>query len=301
MENAIKMFKNDKFGNVRVVIKDGEPWFVLKDICEALNLTNPSMSVKSLDLSERSKFNLGRQGDALIISESGLYTLILRCRDAVTEGSVAHSFKRWVTSEVLPSLRQTGTYSVAPTFNVPQTLPEALRLAADLAEQVDKLVVVNKELTTENDRIQEVCKIVTDQFTEGLTPTQVFKEFNGANCLQANNYLIAIGWQTKKKNSFYASSYARDKYLIQRSETYTKKDGKQGIHYKTYVTVEGARALFKRYMISNTPPRSANVKIKFPMTQKWDGKLNHTPCVHINNKSVTECAVVGVGDIINEQ
>ncbi len=86
-----------RFGDsdIRVISKLGEPWFVAEDICNALRLTNPTMSMKALDKEERSKFNLGRQGEANIVSESGMYTLVLRCRDAVNKGSVPHKFRKW--------------------------------------------------------------------------------------------------------------------------------------------------------------------------------------------------------------
>lgn len=89
---------------------DGAPWFVASDVIKALQLTNATMSMKALDADERSKLNLGRQGTANIISESGLYTLILRCRDAVTPGTIPYRFRKWVTGEVLPQIRRTGRY-----------------------------------------------------------------------------------------------------------------------------------------------------------------------------------------------
>lgn len=107
-----------KFGasQIRVVNKDGDPWFVAEDLCTALNLSNATMSLKALDEDERAKFNLGRSktsgggGEVNIVSESGMYTLVLRCRDAVKAGSVPHAFRKWVTAEVLPSIRKTGFY-----------------------------------------------------------------------------------------------------------------------------------------------------------------------------------------------
>lgn len=91
---------------IRMIEKDGENWWVLKDVCEILGLTNPSMVAERLDEDERAKFGLGRQGDATIINESGLYSVILR-----SEKPEAKIFKKWVTSEVLPSIRKTGSYS----------------------------------------------------------------------------------------------------------------------------------------------------------------------------------------------
>lgn len=96
---------------IRALTLNGEPWFIAMDVCKALQLANPSMALKALDDDERSKFNLGRQGNANIISESGLYTLILRCRDAVTPGTTPHRFRKWVTSDVLPQIRKTGKYA----------------------------------------------------------------------------------------------------------------------------------------------------------------------------------------------
>lgn len=97
--------------SIRAINIGGEPWFVAEDICNTLSLSNPTMSLKSLDDEERSKFNLGRQGEVNIVNESGMYTLVLRCRDAVKKGSIPHRFRKWVTAEVLPSIRKTGTYT----------------------------------------------------------------------------------------------------------------------------------------------------------------------------------------------
>lgn len=125
---------------VRVVVREGAPWFVAADIWSALKLTNPSKAMKVLEPHERSNFKLGRQGDVNIVSESGLYTLILRCRDAIKPGTVAHQFKTWVTSEVLPSIRKTGGYerqefAVNPgdllTRDEAETLRLMLKTAAD--------------------------------------------------------------------------------------------------------------------------------------------------------------------------
>ncbi|WP_448196097.1 BRO-N domain-containing protein [Raoultella planticola] len=110
MNTKPAVFSFESESNIRAILIDGEPWFVAIDVIKALQLTNPTMSLKALDEDERSKFNLGRQGNTNIISESGLYTLILRCRDAVTPGTIPYRFRKWVTSEVLPQIRHTGRY-----------------------------------------------------------------------------------------------------------------------------------------------------------------------------------------------
>lgn len=83
----------------------GEPWFVAKDVCDILGNSNVSMALDRLDDDERSKLNLGRQGETNIVNEAGLYSLVLGSRKPE-----AHEFKRWVTHEVLPQIRKTGGY-----------------------------------------------------------------------------------------------------------------------------------------------------------------------------------------------
>jgi anti-repressor protein len=105
MNNEIRKF--DFRGAALRTLTDeaGEPWFVAKDVCAILEISNPSDALKRLDDDERSRFNLGRQGETNIVNEAGLYVLVLGSRKPE-----AHEFKRWVTHEVLPQIRKTGGY-----------------------------------------------------------------------------------------------------------------------------------------------------------------------------------------------
>lgn len=103
--NNIQIFSNEQFGEVRAIELNGEPWFVASEICNILGLTNPTMAMSRLDNDERSKLNLGRQGESNIINEYGLYNLVLASRK-----QEAKEFKRWITHEVLPSIRKHGGY-----------------------------------------------------------------------------------------------------------------------------------------------------------------------------------------------
>ena len=101
---------------VRVAGTPEDPLFCAADVCQVLGLGNPSMATAKLDDDEKgisSIDTLGGEQQVLVLTEAGLYTLILRCRDAVTPGTAAHGFRKWVTGEVLPSIRKTGTYSAA--------------------------------------------------------------------------------------------------------------------------------------------------------------------------------------------
>lgn len=105
MNNEIQKF-DFKGAPLRTLTDEaGEPWFVAKDVCAILEISNPSDALKRLDDDERSRFNLGRQGETNIVNEAGLYVLVLGSRKPE-----AHEFKRWVTHEVLPQIRKTGGY-----------------------------------------------------------------------------------------------------------------------------------------------------------------------------------------------
>lgn len=100
---------------VRIVNIHGEPWFVAKDICDALELTNSRMAIKALDEDERGvtlTYTPGGNQNMRTVSESGFYKLIARSRKATTPGTLAHRFTNWVFREVIPSIRKTGTYGV---------------------------------------------------------------------------------------------------------------------------------------------------------------------------------------------
>lgn len=94
---------------VRTAEKDGEAWWVLSDVCVALGISNVSQAASRLDEDERSMFNIGRQGKVNVINESGLYNVILR-----SDKPQAKPFRKWVTSEVLPTIRKTGQYNAKP-------------------------------------------------------------------------------------------------------------------------------------------------------------------------------------------
>jgi prophage antirepressor-like protein len=126
--NEIQIFSYD--GNkLRTVEKDGEMWWVLKDVCVALELSNPTVVAGRLDKDEVTKFNLGGlSGENNVINESGLYNVILR-----SDKPQAKHFKRWVTHEVLPQIRKTGEYKK------PLTLLETAKELVAALEREEKL------------------------------------------------------------------------------------------------------------------------------------------------------------------
>lgn len=106
--NEVTMF-NFESHEVRTVTQNDETWFVAVDLAKVLDIKNPSDALKRLEEDERARFNLGRQGEANIVSEAGLYNFI-----GASRKTEARKFMRWVNHEVLPSIRKTGSYSIQP-------------------------------------------------------------------------------------------------------------------------------------------------------------------------------------------
>lgn len=132
MNNEIQTFSSSAFGSVRTVMVDDEPWFVGKDVAEALGYANPQKAIRDhVELEDRGvneSFTPGGNQQMIIINESGLYSLVLS-----SKLPTARQFRRWITSEVIPSLRKYGTYSVS----VPKSFSEALLLAARQQEKIE--------------------------------------------------------------------------------------------------------------------------------------------------------------------
>ena len=106
--NDMQVFTNNMFGQVRVIQRDGEPWFVAADVCKALEIGNSRQAIVRLDDDEKgviSTDTLGGQQQVNIVNEPGLYTLVLGSRKPE-----AKLFKRWITHEVIPAIRKTGGY-----------------------------------------------------------------------------------------------------------------------------------------------------------------------------------------------
>ena len=134
--NEIQIFKNNEFGEIRTVSINDEPWFVASDICRALDIQNVTQAVQKLDDDERSMFNIGRQGNANCVNEYGLYSLVLASRKPE-----AKKFKRWVTHEVIPSIRKHGGYIAGQEkLSDDELLAKALLVARSKIAEKDRLL-----------------------------------------------------------------------------------------------------------------------------------------------------------------
>lgn len=159
--NELQIF-NYNGKEVRTVQLDGEPWWVLKDICDVLGLSNATKVASRLDKDEVTNFELGGQyGLANIINEAGLYRVILR-----SDKPEAKPFQKWVTNEVLPSIRKHGAYMTPETLCQAVLNPDTLiHIATALKEEQDK----NKQLQAVNSALQtdvQILKPKADFFDE---------------------------------------------------------------------------------------------------------------------------------------
>lgn len=146
--NEIQVFNYGE-SEIRTVHRDGQMWWVLKDVCEALGITNPSIVATRLDEDERAKFDLGRQGETNIITESGLYNVILR-----SDKAEAKRFKRWVTHEVLPAIRKHGGYLTPAKIEEVLLNPDTIiRLATELKDEREKNVRLSAKIAKDREKV----------------------------------------------------------------------------------------------------------------------------------------------------
>jgi len=143
--NNIQVFTNQHFGQVRIVMRDGDPWFVAADVCRALDVGNISQAVSRLEQDEihiiLNDTNRGKRSMA-VVSEPGLYALVLGSRKPE-----AQSFRRWITHEVLPAIRQEGAYMTPERLHKVLEDPDTL---IALAQRLKLLKEKNRALATKN-------------------------------------------------------------------------------------------------------------------------------------------------------
>lgn len=157
--NELQVFENNQFGQVRAIMKDGEPWFVAKDVCQVFGDTNHNRSVGRVDEDDKCTVSvvdaLGRTQQATAVNESGLYTLLFAMQpqkannDGVSDAypilvqeriARLREFKRWITHEVIPSIRKTGAYMTPETIEKVLMNPDTIiSLATQLKELQTKV------------------------------------------------------------------------------------------------------------------------------------------------------------------
>ena len=183
--------------NVRTQIINNDPWFVAIDVCNILDIKNPSDAIKRLDDDERSRLNLGRQGEANIVNEFGLYSLVLSSRKPE-----AKSFKRWITHEVIPSIRETGSYQTPMSQEdiMIATLENQKEIKQRLNNVTNDVEGLKKEIDLSRSQKSKLSKLVrsNSMAAVGGKKSKAYKEL----------YRVAISEHWREiKNYFEVASY----------------------------------------------------------------------------------------------
>ena len=203
MENGIQVFKQSGLGSVRVIMHNGEPWFVAKDVCDCLELTNTAQTISYLDDDEKgvtTNYTPGGKQEMSMISEAGLYSLILRSRKPE-----AKAFKRWVTHDILPSIRKTGSYSAPSSpakaeISVQSEVECALMILKAAGITGNQLAIAADNYYRKRTGISVIeasgVELVAPKQKQLLTPTQLGKEL-GLSGRKVNLMLAGLGLQRR--------------------------------------------------------------------------------------------------------
>ena len=254
--DEIQIFKNEEFGDVRTLLVGEEPWFVGKDIDIILGYTNPMKAIRyhvdEEDKGVNEMVTPGGNQQVTIINESGLYSLILS-----SKLPTAKKFKRWVTSEVLPSIRKTGGYMVAKQEDTPETImARALKVANETLDRqkrrMEQVERDNRRLTVDNEMKQgEIDKLAPDaEYTRKTLSsttswnTNIIAKEMGMAAVTLNKKLERIGVQYKQHGVWILTrKYANKGYDKSQTYSYLKSDGEIGTRIQMEWTETGRRFL----------------------------------------------------------
>lgn len=248
--NDLQQFTSAQFGDIRALSIDGEPWFVGKDIAERLGYTNPRKAladhVDAEDKGVTKCYTLGGAQDMTVINESGLYSLVLS-----SKLPSAKAFKRWVTHEVIPTIRKTGGYvndtsafvnAYFPELNETQKsvigtmLDESRRMGQQLKEQAPKVLFADAVTASSTSiLIGELAKLIKQNGVE-IGQNRLFK------WLRENGFLMRDNMPTQ---------YAMERGLFVVTErTINNPDGSVRITRTTKVTGKGQTYFINRFLVA---------------------------------------------------
>lgn len=204
-DNKIQVFQNEAFGQVRIITKDGEPWFVGKDVAEVLGYSNTKKAIndhvkENHKLGERIVTS-GQRREVIIIDEAGFYSLVLRSKLPQAE-----QFQEWVTSEVLPTIRKNKMYLTPETAQEAIEDPgvflaKAMLVANDVIEQQKtKIIEQRQEILKLTPKATQYDKYMKAEDSYTITDVAVM---NGSRPADLFRFLKTIGWLTKQAQCAY--------------------------------------------------------------------------------------------------
>ncbi len=256
------VFNNPLFGDLTVLTDDaGLPWFIANDVAGSLGYKNTRDAIrKHVDSEDKGVANrdtLGGQQEVTTINESGLYALIFS-----SKLPNAKAFKRWVTTEVLPSIRKHGGYTAGQEELTPD---ELLAKAVLVAESRIK------EQDLENKRLNRVLNDLTQQFVSGVTIPVFCMQLNGVNIQQVQNVLANKGVLIRVKHGYRPASPFRNSHF--KFDSYQYAPGKE--RCTPVVTEHGGTYLYKMYRDG-----------ELPMRKDWNGSYTTSQLTQEQLKSL---------------
>ncbi len=236
----LQVYENAELGSVRTVMLNEEVYFVGKDVVDILEYQNGSRDIKRhVDVEDRLKimvFDGNQDKETIVINESGLYSLILS-----SKMPKAKVFKRWVTSEVLPSIRKHGMYMVDDLIKNPDL---AIKAFLVLKEEREKNKTLSEMIAVQNQQIVEMKPKVSYydvvlNCKDLISITKIAKDY-GKSAIWLNSYLHDKGIQFKQGDIWLLyQGYAENGYTSTKTHSYLGSDGTQHSKVHTYWTQKG--------------------------------------------------------------
>ena len=255
--NDIKTW-NYENSEIRTIEKNGEPWWVLADVCRVLELSSPHKIADRLDEDEKGRNLIPTHGgnqEMTVINESGLYNVILR-----SDKPQAKPFRKWVTSEVLPTIRRHGAYMTEQTIEKALTNPDFLiQLATQLKSEQEQRRKLETTVAVQEQQIAELQPKasyydVVLNCKDLLSVTSIAKDY-GKSGTWLNSYLHEKGIQYKQgKIWLLYQKYAEKGYTSTKTQTFAGSDGNQHTSVHTYWTQKGRLFIYALLKADNILP-----------------------------------------------
>lgn len=245
--SELQIFKNAEFGSIRTLTINGEPYFVGRDVAEILGYSNSRKAladhVDEEDKGVTKCDTLGGTQEMTVINESGLYSLILS-----SKLPTARRFKRWVTSEVLPTIRRHGVYAVDEVLANPDMLIEALlqlKAEREINQALKETVAVQNQQIVEMKPKASYYDVVLN--CKDLVAISVIAKDYGWSANRMNQYLHQKGVQYKQGNKIWLlyQKYAEMGYTNTKTHSYPGNDGTMHTAVHTYWTQQGRLFIYE--------------------------------------------------------
>lgn len=253
--NELKVFESAEFGKVRVVQKDGEPWFVAADVCRALDLEDVNKAIARLDEDEGTRIEIphpqspSKTMQVNAVSEPGLYSLVLGSRKPE-----AKAFKRWITHDVIPAIRKTGGYIAGEeSMSDDELMAKALIMAQrKIAERDKRIADLNAKVAIDKPKVVFADAIVSSKSSIMVGDLAKILRQNGIDIgqnrlfkwLRKNHYLCSKG---ELYNMPSQSSMEAGLFEIKESTT-VNPDGSIRIHKTPRVTGKGQKFFINKFL-----------------------------------------------------